>query len=245
MNVTERTCANCANYEPTSPGEAPMCTDGKHIVLHQGTPQEETQTTRPGDTCDDHTTNDEVATVETQRQLSHLSLACLKALQEYGEIAVSLGDNHPNALAAWKRAETLDPSGYLARLMESHQAAQILAGASRGFVEAMHLAGHPKDTLGMDHPETSKALAQAMEIAPEGLKRRMHDMAVEMGLMPAIPDGYTDDGQPVYRLDGIADRLGISLEEAEGAAAAMVADRAAMGLPTEAISPDAAFHPIH
>jgi len=186
-----------------------------------------------------------VATLETQRQLSHLSLACLKALQEYGEIAVSLGDNHPDALAAWKRAETLDPSGYLARLMESHQAAQILAGASPEFIEAMHLAGHLKDTLGIEHPETGRALAHAMELAPESFKRDVHDMAVEMGLMPAIPDGYTDDGQPVYRLDGIADRLGISLEETEGAAAAMVADRAAMGLPTEAISPDAVIHPIH
>jgi hypothetical protein len=245
MNIQKRTCANCASYEPMSKGEAPMCTNGVHIVLRQGTPQEEIQTTRPGDTCEDHITHDEVATVEIQRQLSHLSLACLKALQEYGEIAVSLGDNHPNALAAWKRAETLDPSGYLARLMESHQAAQILAGASPEFIEAMHLTGHLKDTLGMDHPETGKALAQAMEIAPEGLKQRMHDMAVEMDLIPAIPDGYTDDGQPVYRLDGIADRLGISLEEAEGAATAMAADRAAMGLPTEAISPDASFHPIH
>lgn len=222
-----------------------MCTDGKHIVLHQGTPQEETRTTRPGDTCDDHSTTDEVATLETQRQLSHLSLACLKALQEYGEIAVSLGDNHPDALAAWKRAETLDPSGYLARLMESRQAAQILAGASAEFIEAMHLAGHLKDTLGIEHPETGRALAHAMELAPESFKQNVHDMAVEMGLMPATPDGYTDDGQPVYRLDGIADRLGISLEEAEGAAAAMAADRAAMGLPTEAISPDASFHPIH
>ena len=245
MNIQKRTCANCASYEPMSKGEAPMCTNGVHIVLHQGTPQEEIQTTRPDDTCEDHITHDEVATVETQRQLSHLSLACLNALQEYGRLAVSLGDKHPDALAAWQRAEMLDPSGYLARLMEAHQAAQILAGASPEFIEAMHLAGHLKDTLGIEHPETRKALARAMEIAPEGLKRRMRCMAIEMGLMPPTPDGYTEDGHAVYSLDGIAARLGISIEDAEEAADAMLADRAEQGLPNAAIGPDVVIYPTH
>jgi len=247
--IQKRTCSNCANYEPTSPGEAPMCQNGGYIVLNHGTPQEERQGTRPDDTCDDHATHDEAATAETRRQLSHLSLACLNALQEYGQLAVSLGDNHPDAMAAWKRAETLDPSGYLARLMETHQThtrdAQILAGASAEFIEAMHLADHIKDTLGIEHPETRKALAQAMEIAPEGLKRRMHDMAVEMGLMPPTPDGYTDDGHAVYSLDGIAARLGISIEDAEEAADAMLADRAEQGLPNAAIGPDVVIYPTH
>lgn len=249
MDIQKRTCANCANYEPTSPGEVPMCQNGGHILLHQGTPQEERQGTRPYDTCDDHTTHDEVATAETQRQLSHLSLACLNALQEYGQLAVLLGDNHPDAMAAWKRAETLDPSGYLARLMEAHQThthdAQILAGASAEFIEAMRLVGHLEETVGMEHPETGKALAQAMEIAPEGLKQRVHDMAVQMGLVPATPDSYTDDGQAVYSLEGLASRMGIGLEEAQKAAAEMMNERAAMGLPTEVINPDAVILSIH
>lgn len=222
-----------------------MCQNGGYVVLNRGTPQEERRGTRPDDTCDDHATHDEAATAETQRHLSHLSLACLNALQEYGQLAVSLGDNHPDAKAAWKRAETLDPSGYLARLMEEHQAAQILAGASPEFIEATHLAGHLKDTLGIEHPETRKALAQAMEIAPEDLKQRMHDMAVEMGLMPPTPDGYTDDGHAVYSLDGIAARLGISIEDAEEAANAMLADRAEQGLPNAAVGPDAVIYPVH
>lgn len=249
MNIQKRTCANCASYEPMSKGEAHMCTNGVHIVLHQGTPQEEILTTRPDDTCEDHITHDEVATIETQRQLSHLSLACLNALQEYGQLAVSLGDNHPDAMAARKRAETFDPSGYLARLMDAHQThthdAQILAGASAEFIETMRLAGHLKETLGIDHPETGRALAQAMEIAPEGLKQRMRDMAVEMGLMPATPNGYTNDGQAVYSLEGFASRMGISLAEAQQAATEVMAEGAAMGLPTEVINPDAAILSIH
>ena len=51
---------------------------------------------------------------------------------------------------------------------------------------------------------------EAMQYAPEQFKNLVHDTAVEMGLMPATPDAYSDDGEPLYFLEGIADRLGIT-----------------------------------
>jgi len=176
-------------------------------------------------------------------------MACLQALRVHGELMRTLGEAHSDTLAAWQQAEALDPSGYLAQLVRSEQDrlrdAQILADASPEFIAAMHLAGHLKDTLGIEHSETGRALAHAMELAPESFKQNVHDMAVETGLMPATPDGYTDDGQPVYTLEGFAARMGISIEEAQEAAAEMVADRAARGLPTEVLSSDAVIYPIH
>lgn len=58
-----------------------------------------------------------------------------------------------------------------------------------------------------------------LEHAPESFLNELHDMAVQMGLMPATPDGYTDDGQPVYNIKGIAARLDTSEAELQ-----MVAD---------------------
>lgn len=244
-----RTCANCAAFDPETPGAAPGCWNAVAFIEHQGTPQEQHRAPAPGDVCHDHATTDEVDAADIRDHLKGLPVACLHALHAHGELMKSLGVAHPETLAAWQRAEALDPSGYLAGLAEVEQArqrdAQILADASPEFIEAMHLARHLKDTLGVEHPETGRALAQAMELAPESFKRNVHDMAVEMGLMPTVPDGYTDDGQPVYTLEGFATRMGISLEEAQGAAAEMMAARAAEGLPTEVISPDAVIHTLH
>lgn len=72
---------------------------------------------------------------------------------------------------------------------------------------------------GLSHtPEGAEAFRRMYDAAPEFFRREMHDMAVQMGLMPKVPDGYTDDGQPVYELEGIAKRLGLSEEEAKRAA---------------------------
>jgi len=76
-------------------------------------------------------------------------------------------------------------------------------------------------------PEGAEAFQRMYDLAPESFRQEMHDMAVQMGLMPAKPDGYTDDGEPVYELEGIAKRLGISMEEARRAAEEMGAQPAA------------------
>ena len=96
------------------------------------------------------------------------------------------------------------------------------------------------DTLGMDHPDTMRAMMLAMELAPDELKDEMADMAREMGLMPEA-DGYLDDGSPMYRLEDVAKRLGVSLAEAEEAMHKMLAEREALGLSNAGIVTDSAL----
>lgn len=69
--------------------------------------------------------------------------------------------------------------------------------------------------------EGAEAFQRVYDLAPESFRQEMHDMAVQMGLRPPKPDGYTEDGQPIYSLEGIAKRLGISMEEAKQAAQGM------------------------
>ncbi|MCK3852122.1 MULTISPECIES: hypothetical protein [unclassified Pseudomonas] len=75
----------------------------------------------------------------------------------------------------------------------------------------LHAAGLEKS------PEAAEAFQRMYDAAPESFRQEMHDMAVHMGLMPSLPDGYTDDGEPVYSLEGLANRLGVSAEEAQRA----------------------------
>jgi hypothetical protein len=63
------------------------------------------------------------------------------------------------------------------------------------------------ETLGMDYPDTMRAMMLTMELAPEELKNEVADMAREMGLMPEA-DGHLDDGSPMFRLEDTAERLG-------------------------------------
>lgn len=96
------------------------------------------------------------------------------------------------------------------------------------------------ETLGIDHPESMRAMVRAIELAPEELKNEMADMAREMGLMPEA-DGYLDDGSPMFRLEDIAARLGVPIAEAEEAMHKMLADREALGLSNAGVVTDAAL----
>jgi hypothetical protein len=66
-----------------------------------------------------------------------------------------------------------------------------------------------------DSPEALRAFAQMLDAAPQSFLDMMHNKVVEMGLIPDQPDGYTADGEPLYRLDSMATRLGMSKEDAE------------------------------
>lgn len=94
------------------------------------------------------------------------------------------------------------------------------------------------DSLGMNHPDTLRAMMLAMELAPKELIDEFGDMAREMGLMPEA-DGYLADGTPMFRLEELAGRLGVSPAEAEETMHKMLADRAAMGLSNDGIVTDA------
>jgi hypothetical protein len=108
------------------------------------------------------------------------------------------------------------------------------------FMEAIKRHRRLVDTLGMDHPDTRRAMMLAMELAPEELIDEIGDMAREMGLMPEAY-GYLDDGSPMYRLEDIAERLGVSPSEADEAMHKMIADREALGLRSTGILTDTAL----
>ena len=95
------------------------------------------------------------------------------------------------------------------------------------------------ETLGMDHPDTQRAMMVSLELAPPHIHAMMGDMARDMGLIPET-DGYLDDGSPMYRLEDIAERLGVSPAEAEEAMHKMLAEREALGLSNAGIVTDAA-----
>lgn len=86
------------------------------------------------------------------------------------------------------------------------------------FLAAGRLYSQLRDAGLEKSPEAAEALQRMYDAAPESFRQEMHDMAVQMGLMPSVPDGYTDDGEPVYSLEGLANRLGLSPEEAQRAA---------------------------
>jgi hypothetical protein len=67
---------------------------------------------------------------------------------------------------------------------------------------------------GLDRtPEASRLFCEAMTYAPEDFKKLAHDKAVEMGLMPARPDGYGDEGEPLYNMEAMIERLGIDPDD--------------------------------
>lgn len=140
----------------------------------------------------------------------------------------ALGDYCPDHLTQAEDAAETD------RLRAGRQVAE----STPEFLEAMHACLILKDELGLEHPETSRALMVAMALAPDSLKDFMAEQAKELGLMPE-PDGYTEDGEPVFTLESIAAKMGMSMEEAQAAAEIMLADCGELGLPTVLVDPEA------
>ena len=64
-----------------------------------------------------------------------------------------------------------------------------------------------------DTPEASDLLCEAMQYAPDSFKEMAHNTAVELGLMPEKPDGYSDDGEPLYNMEALCDRLGVDPDD--------------------------------
>ncbi|MCM8600056.1 MAG: hypothetical protein NFW04_15600 [Candidatus Accumulibacter sp.] len=108
------------------------------------------------------------------------------------------------------------------------------------FMAAMKEHRRLVDTLGMDHPDTMRAMMLAMELAPKELIDEFGDMARELDLLPEA-DGYVEDGTPMYRLEDIAERLGVSPAEVEEAMHKMLAEREALGLSNAGIVTDASL----
>lgn len=84
-----------------------------------------------------------------------------------------------------------------------------LADASPEFLAAVDEFMHTAEVLGHDHPQTQRTMKQAMRLAP----RTLLDEFTKMSLLPK-PDGYTEDGQPLFSQKAVATHFGITLEEA-------------------------------
>lgn len=93
------------------------------------------------------------------------------------------------------------------------------------------------ETLGAEHPETKRAIAIGIGLAPPPLIDEMHAMADSLGLIPKAC-GYLADNQPMFRLDDIAAKLGITQEEAAATLHDLQAEREARGLSNAGVVTD-------
>ena len=94
---------------------------------------------------------------------------------------------------------------------------------------------------GDDHPITEQALILTMHYTPEHIKAEMHTKAKELNLLPPV-SGYTDDGEPMYRLEDIAQHLGMSFEDAEQHLLQMMDNREKVGLSNDGVLTNSNIH---
>ena len=87
---------------------------------------------------------------------------------------------------------------------------------------------------GDDHPITEQALMLTLHYTPEHIKAVMDAKAKELNLLPPV-SGYTDDGEPMYRLEDIAQHLGMSFEDAEQQLLQMMDNRQQVGLSNDGV----------
>ena len=111
-----------------------------------------------------------------------------------------------------------------------------LADASPEFLDAVDELTRTVEELGHEHHQAKRAMQRAMMLAPRTLRDEITRMAESMGLLPK-PDGYTEDGQPVVSLETLAAQWGMTLEEAQAHADAMLAELEAAGVTMPAIDP--------
>ena len=79
------------------------------------------------------------------------------------------------------------------------------------FLFAQYRALHKQ---GLDNTDEGRQLfGEMMAYAPPEYLEAAHGIAAKMGLMPDKPDGYSDDGEPLYRVDAMCKRLDIDPEE--------------------------------
>lgn len=90
------------------------------------------------------------------------------------------------------------------------------------------------DQYGEHHPITEQAFMLTLHYTPEHIKAVMDAKAKELNLLPPV-SGYTDDGEPMYRLEDIAQHLGMSFEDAEQQLLQMMDNRQQVGLSNDGV----------
>ncbi len=105
------------------------------------------------------------------------------------------------------------------------------------FMAALERHAAMRQTLGREHPLTQRAFTLVLHLAPPEVTALLVDGARDMGLIPERADGYLEDGSPVYRLESVAERLGLTESQAQESVQAFMADRVALGLDVTPIDP--------
>ena len=112
--------------------------------------------------------------------------------------------------------------------------------AAPEFMAAMSACLRLVESLGMEHPDTTRAMQRAMALAGPSMQDFMDDAVKELDLIPEA-DGYLDDSQPVFSLESIAAKLDMSMDEAKAAMDDMLEDRAALDLPAALFDPSKVY----
>lgn len=107
---------------------------------------------------------------------------------------------------------------------------------SPDFLSAMMTCIHFKDSLSIGHPEFTKALMKVMRLVTDDIMDAFVDIAQKLGLFPE-PDGFTEDGEPVFRLEDVAVKVGIPIERLEMSLADYAVECALRGLGPVEIDP--------
>jgi hypothetical protein len=248
MNIIERTCATCAAFNPAPEGDDPACLNLTSIIEQYRTPKEFHREPLPNDYCDSHQTHEEDAAetreIELTRHLAQATPQFMNASRACLGLRDTLGEDHPETQKAVDLAMSLAPHSlteYLATqkaAADKHEAELTLhrQEATPEFMAAMSACLALVESLGMEHPDTTRAMQRAMALAGPSMHDFMARQAKELDLIPEA-DGYLDDGEPVFSLESIAAKLGLGMEEAKEAMDVMLEDRAAQGLPAALVDP--------
>ena len=108
------------------------------------------------------------------------------------------------------------------------------------FSEAMHRHLEIVERLGEEHPDAKRSLMVAMYQAPDWFKDDIAKMGNEMDLLPQAT-GYLEDGSPMFSLNAIAEKFGVSIEQAEEDLQAMLSVRQELGLPLDGVMTDSSL----
>lgn len=108
------------------------------------------------------------------------------------------------------------------------------------FSEAMNRHMEIVERLGEDHQEAKHSFMVAMHLAPDWFRDDIANMGNEMDLLPQS-SGYLADGTPVFSLEAIAEKAGISIEQAEQDLQMMLSVRQELGLPMDGVINDSSI----
>ena len=108
------------------------------------------------------------------------------------------------------------------------------------FSEAMHRHLEIVERLGEEHSDAKRSLMVAMHLAPDWFKDDIANMGNEMDLLPQA-SGYLEDGSPMFSLNAIAEKFGVSIEQAEEDLQVMMSVRQELGLPLDGVMTDSSL----